>query len=159
MGLVELMIAMVVLNVGLLALLTSMLSGVTSMRRASRASTATTLAESQMELYRALTYSAIALDPSTIPASSPYTTDSAYSASEVTATCPGSVSSNPQCNASRSLVGPDHGHYRVDTYITYVTPTNGRALKEITVVVRDAGNLAGQPLERRASWFDAATGS
>ena len=100
-GLVELMIAMLILTVGLLALLSAFVSGSTTLRRASRTATASTLADTQMELYRALTYSRIAVDTSTIPTTSPYTTDSAYSASQVTATCSGTVASNPQCNASR----------------------------------------------------------
>lgn len=158
-GLVELLIAMMVLNIGLLALLAAFIGGSTAVRRASRAATASTLADTQMELYRALTYDAIALDPSTIPASSPYTTDSAYNASQVTATCSGSVSSNPQCNASRSLTGPDHGSYRIDTYIVYRTPDLGRQLKLVTIVVRDPNNLEGPALARESSSFDLSTGS
>ena len=61
-GLVELLAAMAILTIGLLALLTAMVSGETTLRRASRTSTAATLGDAQMELYRALTYDAIALD-------------------------------------------------------------------------------------------------
>jgi len=159
MGLVELLIAMMVLNIGLLALLTTLLSGVGELSRAGHSATAGTLADSQMELYRKLTYSVIALDPTSIPASAPSTTDAAYVPSQVTAACPGAVASNPQCNASRTVTGPDHGSYRVDTYIAWVTPPNGRALKQITVVVRDGAHLGSRPLARRSSWFDASTGT
>jgi Tfp pilus assembly protein PilV len=158
-GLVELLVAVIMLNIGLLALLAAFVNGIVTTRRASRVATASTLADTQMELYRALTYPVIALDPSSIPASSPYTTDGAYSASQVTATCSGSVSTNPQCNASRTVTGPDHGGYRIDTYIVYMTPTNGRQTKEVTVVVRDTRQLSGPPLARRASVFDQSTGS
>jgi type II secretory pathway pseudopilin PulG len=74
-GLIELLMAMVMLNVGILAIVASYNAGIVSLNRASRLSTASTLADAQMELYRALTWSAIALDPSTIPATAPYTTD------------------------------------------------------------------------------------
>ena len=158
-GLVELLVAMVMLNIGLIALLGAFVSGSTAVRRASRIATASTLADTQMELYRALTYGAIALDPSTVPAAAPYTTDSAYSASQVTAACSGAVSSNPQCNASRTLTGPDHGTYRVDTYIVYRTPTSGRAVKLVTSVVRDTKNLTGPAFARVSSSFDQSTGS
>jgi Tfp pilus assembly protein PilV len=158
-GLVELMIAMLILNVGLLSLMAAFANGIVTTRHGGRVATASTVADTQLELYRALTYSAIALDPSTIPASAPYTSDSAYSASQVTATCTGQVSSNPQCNASRTVTGPDHGTYQVDTYIVFLTPPNGRPVKEVTVVVRDTQSLSGPALARRSSLFDEATGT
>jgi type II secretory pathway pseudopilin PulG len=159
-GLVELLVALMMLNIGLIAIMGAMISGTTAVRRASRLATASTLADQQMELYRGLTYAAIALDPTSIPATSPYTTDASYSASQVTATCSsGAYTSYPQCNASRTVTGPDHGAYRVDTYIVSSTPTNGRALKLVTVVIRDAKNLTGLALSRQSSSFDQSTGS
>ena len=86
-GLIELLIAMVMLNVGILAIAASFNAGIVSLNRSSKISTALTLADSQMELYRALTWSAIALDPATIPSTTPYTTDTAYSSTQVTASC------------------------------------------------------------------------
>ena len=72
------------------------------------------------------------------------------------------------CNASRSIAGansPDRKRYRVDTYIILSTPTtspptptNGRAVKIVTVVVRDGGALTARPLVRIASTFDQSTG-
>jgi Tfp pilus assembly protein PilE len=158
-GIVELMIAMTVLNIGLLALMAAFANGVTTSRRASRAATASTLADIQMELYRALTFGAITLDMSSVPVSAPYTTDAAYSSSMVTGTCSGAVSANPQCNASRTVTGPDHGTYRLDTYIVPMTPENGRTAKQVTIVVRGAQQLSGPALARRSSIFDESTGS
>ena len=37
-----------------------------------------------MELYRALTYASIRLEPSSVPGTTPYTTDTAYSGTQVT---------------------------------------------------------------------------
>ena len=159
-GLIELMIAMVLLSVGLVALLGAFISGSTAVRHASRVATASTLADTQMELYRALTYTAIALDATSIPATSPYNTDTAYSATQVTATCAsGAYASYPQCNASRTVTGPDHGTYRVDTYIVSRTPTGGRAVKLVTVVVRDTKALSTPALARQSTSFDQSTGS
>ena len=45
-------------------------------------------------------------------------------------------------NSSSTPPSPDRYPYRVDTYILYKTPTGGRQLKQITVVVRDGNNLA-----------------
>src|SRR5437764_242733 len=61
-GLIELLMAMVMLNVGILAVVAAFSSGMFALKRASRLSTASALADSQMELFRATTYSAIALD-------------------------------------------------------------------------------------------------
>src|SRR4051794_13555513 len=158
---IELLMAMVMLNVGILAVAASFNAGIVSLSRASKISTAATLADSQMELYRAITWSSIALDSSTIPSTAPYTTDSAYSVTQVTTTCTGSPN---ECNASRTVIGPDRKPYRVDTYIalststsTPPTPANGRALRIVTVVVRDGRNLSGRPLARLASTFDSST--
>jgi Tfp pilus assembly protein PilE len=163
-GLIELLMAMVMLNVGILAIVASYNAGIISLKRASKLSTAATLADSQMELYRALTWSAIALDPSTIPSTAPYTTDSAYSATQVTGTCSGAIAQHNECNASRVVTGPDHKSYRVDSYIVLSTsttnpptPANGRQLRIVTVVVRDGKNLNGRPLARLAATFDAST--
>jgi Tfp pilus assembly protein PilV len=155
-GLIELLIAMVVLNIGLLAIIASFQAGIVSLSRASRITTAAVLADQQMELYRAITYANIRLEPTTIPTSAPYTTDTAYNASQITGTCSGPPFPD-ECNASRSATGADNKSYRVDTYIVQATPTGGRAVKQVTIVVRDGGNLS-KVYVRQASSFDQSTG-
>jgi type II secretory pathway pseudopilin PulG len=161
-GLVELLIAMVLLNIGLLAIATAIVSGTTTVRRSSRHATASALADAQMELYRALTYSSIALDSTSVSATdTTYRNDSALSGSisnDITTTS-GCTGLPNQCVPSRTVTGPDHGTYRVDTYIVSSTPTSGRALKLVTVVVRDSSNLSGNPYVRIASTFDLSTAS
>jgi type II secretory pathway pseudopilin PulG len=66
MGLVELLAAMVVLSIALLALLAGYGSAFVSLRLSSQKTTATQLANSQMELYRALPYGSMGLDAATI---------------------------------------------------------------------------------------------
>jgi type II secretory pathway pseudopilin PulG len=153
-GLVELLMAMTMLNIGLLAVVAAFSSGIVSLNRASRVTTAAVLADGQMELYRALTYSSIRLEPTSIPGSAPYTTDTAYSASQVTASCPGPPD---ECNASRQTPGADGKSYRIDTFIVSVTPVGGRPVKKVTVVVRDYSNLA-LTFARQISTFDQSTG-
>jgi len=153
-GLIELMLAMTMLNIGLLAVVAAFSSGIVSLNRASRITTAAVLADGQMELYRALTYPSIRLEPSSIPGTAPYTTDTAYSGSQVTASCPGTPD---ECNASRVATGADGKSYRVDTYIVSATPTGGRAVKKVTVVVRDTNNLS-MSFARQVSTFDQSTG-
>jgi Tfp pilus assembly protein PilE len=155
-GLIELLMAMTILNVGILTLVAAFNSGSVALRRASMVSTGSVLADKQIELYRALTYDAIALDSSSIPSTSPYTTDSAYSATQVTRTCTGSPLP-PECNASQSTTGPDHHNYRIDTYIVDDHPTgSSRALRKVTVIVRDGSNL-NKKLASETSTFDCST--
>lgn len=160
-GLLELIIAMVVLNIGLIALVAAFTAGSNSIRRSSRIATASTLADSQLERYRAITYANIGLDTTAVDATdSTYRNDSALPganiANLVTISCPTLPN---QCVPARTQSGPDAGTYRVDTYIVQVTPTGGRPLKKVTVVVRDAGNLGAAPWIRRSSSFDETTGS
>jgi Tfp pilus assembly protein PilV len=160
-GLIELLIAMVILNVGLLAIVASFQTGIVTLSRASRITTAAVLADQQMEQYRAITYDSIRLASATIPTAAPYTTDPAYTCSGCTPlitapTCPGPPFPD-ECNASRSATGADNKSYRVDTYIRAMTPTGGRALKQVTIVVRDGGNLS-RVYVRQASSFDQSTG-
>jgi type II secretory pathway pseudopilin PulG len=164
-GLIELLMAMVMLNVGILAIVAAFNSGIFALNRASRISTGSALADEQMELYRALTYGSIALDSTALASvDNTYKCDVALGVScpnstsgEVTATCSGSPLPN-ECNPSRSVVGADRKNYRIDTYITTTTPPNGRAEKLVTVVVRDASHLSARPFARETSTFDQSTG-
>jgi type II secretory pathway pseudopilin PulG len=167
MGLVELLIAMTILAVALLALVAAFSSGALTLRRAGQTSTASALANQQMELYRGLKYCSIRLDDAAgnVPSTAPYTTDSAYSGTQVldSAVCGGSAqpcAAGPpaECDASRDVTGPDNRLYRVDTYIVHETPTGGRELKKVTVVVRDADNLTATGLVRTSSKFDQISG-
>ena len=156
-GLIELLLAMVILNIGLLAIVASFQAGIITLSRASRVTTASVLADQQMELYRAVTYDSIRLASATIPGTAPYATDPAYSASQITSpTCSGPPYPD-ECNASRTTTGADNKSYQLDTYIVQATPTGGRALKQVTIVVRDAGNLS-RVYVRQAATFDRSTG-
>ena len=161
-GLIELLIAMVILNIGLLAIIASFQAGIITLSRASKVTTASVLGDQQMELYRALNYASIRLAPATIPNTPPYTSDTAYSATQITTpTCPGPSYPN-ECNASRPATGADGKSYRVDTYIVEMIPNEGlanegRPVKQVTIVVRDGTNLSSV-YARQATSFDQATG-
>jgi prepilin-type N-terminal cleavage/methylation domain-containing protein len=156
-GLIELLIAMVILNVGLLAIIASFQAGIVTLSRASKVTTAAVLADQQMELYRAITYDSIRLASATIPGTAPYTTDAAYSASQITTPACSGPPYPDECNASRTATGADNKSYRIDTYIVQTTPTGGRPVKQVTIVVRDGGNLS-KVYVRQASSFDQSTG-
>ncbi len=165
-GLVELLMAMTILNVAILAVVAAFSSGMVSLRRAGKLATAAAIADTQMELYRGLTYDAIYLDTTSYNgADATYKGDLALSGSPaptpVTAACAGVP---PACNPSRSVTGPDRRSYRVDSYIVSDVVKNqsgtaiSRTQKRVTVVVRDGANVAGPALARVTSTFDCATG-
>jgi prepilin-type N-terminal cleavage/methylation domain-containing protein len=126
--LVELLIAMIVLTVGILALVAAYTSGYVALNRATRVSSAEVLADSQMERFRALSYNAIQLN-TTCGAScnedATYTGDAVYSS---TAQVTGCSTSDVSCLPTQTKVGPDGKSYRLDTYIKYQCPTSGTTL-------------------------------
>ena len=84
-GLVELMISLVVLNVGILAVVAAFNSGSLALLL-SRDLDASMLADKQMELYRAILYSAISLNTTAVDGT--YTGDVAYPGTRVTGPAP-----------------------------------------------------------------------
>ncbi len=166
---VELLMAMVMLNVGILAVVASFSSGTTALARASRTSTAAALAERQMEIYRGTKYANIVFitaEWNSAIADSSYTADTVYQtnmASPVApkalvatqTTCPTNVPASG-CDASYAVTGPDQRSYRVDTYLYYDTPSGGNQVKTVTVVVRDSANTT-RSYARIQSVFDFTT--
>jgi type II secretory pathway pseudopilin PulG len=153
-GLVELLIAMTVLSVALLAIVAAFTSGAFALRRAGQTSTAAALADQQMETYRGLEYADVRLEPTSIPGvGDPYRSDAAYSASQVTSTCSSTPWPDP-CDASQVPAAPDNRPYRVDSYIVSETAQ----LKKVTVVVRDGENLSGTAIVRISSKFADISG-
>jgi Tfp pilus assembly protein PilV len=168
-GLIELLMAMVVLNVGILAVVAAFSSGNAALARASQVSTASSLADKQMESYRGLIYDNIVFTTSewnAAIADSTYTADTAYTSNmqspvspkalvATVTNCPTNVPTT-SCDPSYTTTGADHRSYRVDTYLYYDQPGGGAQLKTVTVVVRDASNLSNY-LARVTSTFDSST--
>jgi Tfp pilus assembly protein PilV len=169
-GLLELLMATVMLNIGILAIIAAFSSGNTALGRASRISTASALADTQIEVYRGLTYNNIGFitaEWTAALADSRYTADTVYVGHMqgtlvypkglVTAvsTCPASVPATA-CDPSYTTTGADRRSYRVDTYLYYDAPTGGLQVKTITVVVRDAADPT-RSFARVSSTFDSST--
>jgi Tfp pilus assembly protein PilV len=160
-GLMELLLALTILNIGLLALVATLNSSMFAIRRASQTATAATLADAQMELYRAIRYTEIALDDN----ATKNLTDATYQGDPVlggnvnnsvttTTGCSGMPS---YCNPSRVANGADRRTYRVDSYVTWTTPSSGRQVKLVTVAIREAESPY-KLLARQQSTFDESTG-
>jgi Tfp pilus assembly protein PilV len=169
-GLLELLMAMVMLNVGILAIVAAFSSGNSALARANRVSTASALADKQMELYRGADYDNIVFktsDWTAAIADSTYTGDTVYQSYMASppapkalvgtlTNCPAAVPSQA-CDPSFTVTGPDHRNYRVDTYLYFDTPSFGNQLKTVTVVVRN-GDDTTKTLARVTSTFDPSTG-
>jgi type II secretory pathway pseudopilin PulG len=151
MTLVELLIAMIVLTIGILALVAAYSSGYLALNRATRVSSATLVADSQMERFRALQYSAIQLNTScgaSCTEDATFTGDTAYSS---TAQVTGCATTDSTCLPTQTKTGPDGKSYRLDTYVEYscVSGTlttsplscgsgNPYPVKRVTLVVRSS---------------------
>ena len=159
-GLVELLIAMTVLLVGVLAVFLMFESGIITIKRASIRTTASALADAQLESFRAIKYDSIGLvDAQVTSAAAPYTTDPAYQASAASRVALSACGTAP-CTTKvpvQTLVGADGRSYRVDTFVTWQTVTSGRDVKRVTIVVRDA-TTTSTTYARVATFFDASTG-
>ena len=167
-GLIELLVSMVMLNVGILAIVAAFNSGALALKRAGEISTASVVADKQMELYRALKYTQLALDSTAVATANGDTTYQCDSANKIdpAGACGGAnqqtqqlttcATMTPQCNPRQTVSGPDRRSYRVDTYIVSQTPPSGRPVKLITIVVRRGSDLG--MLARVSSSFDESSG-
>jgi Tfp pilus assembly protein PilE len=164
-GLIELLIALMLMNIAIFALFTAFDAGATTLLRAERTSTAATLGEKQLELYRAMLWNNIGLN-STALASTDSThqgdADWVSQASQTSVTAC-NASATPECQPTQSSVtGPDKFQYRIDTYIRTLTSagggiTGGRTVKRVVVSVLRQNNLTAAPV-RMIATFDQSTG-
>lgn len=136
-GLVELLIALLVLNIGIFATLAAFTSGALAIRRASHTSTAAAIADQQMEKYRDSTYASIppASTPPTCPAM-PYTSTSTVTGADgrsytvvTTASCGTQQSSGASAQVKQvtlTITDPnDHGKTLVTSSSTFSRCTQG----------------------------------
>ena len=167
-GLIELLISMMMLNIGILAIVAAFNSGAIALKSAGEISTASVVADKQMELYRALKYTEIALDSIAVATANG---DTAYQCDfanriDPAGSCGGAnqqaqqektcATLTPQCNPRQTVTGPDQRSYRIDTYVVSQTPPTGRTVKLVTIVVRRSSDL--HVLARVSSSFDESSG-
>lgn len=176
-GLIELAMAMVVLNIGILAIVAAFNSGAVALRRASTVANSTAIADTYLERYRGYRNCQIYLDTAAnggIPSTGTYAADPAYNASQITQTYPLTGAIPASCSLGSGswtcptvptsaqlgvtahnacMLGPDGRTYIVDLYIVAVTITGGGTQKQVTVVVRDPANST-KSLVRESSMFD-----
>jgi Tfp pilus assembly protein PilE len=160
MGIVELVVAMVVITVAILALMASYDEAFFSLHSSARKTAAASLAETQLELYGALPYASIGLSSSLLTTAN---SDTVYSADKAAlspagtdVTYAGCTTTDAQCKPLQTSVkGTDNKNYRVETFIRTasqdltcqgVVGSCGTAYERVvTVIVRDP-NVARTPL-------------
>lgn len=134
-GLVELMIALLVLNVGIFATLAAFTSGGLALRRASYGSTAAAIADKYMEAYRDSSYSSIP------PACNPTPTSSTTSST---------VTGADSLNYTLTVTASCGSQLSTGTY------KGSTAVKTVTLTVKGP-NPATQVLDTSSSTFSECT--
>jgi prepilin-type N-terminal cleavage/methylation domain-containing protein len=158
-GMVEMIIAMVVLTVALLALAAAYDAAFFSLHSSARKSAAANLAEKQLELYSSMNntantgwYALIGLDTTRL-ATAKTDTNYLYDYNHLTPTGTditiSSCGSTANCLPLQTLTGTDGRTYKVETFVRDVTqtlvPSGSTTERVVTVVVRDP-HQTGTPI-------------
>jgi Tfp pilus assembly protein PilV len=164
-GMIEMILAMVVLTIALLALLASYDEAFFSLHSSARKTAAASLAESQLELYSAVyssqaSFSSIGLSSSLVTTAK--ASDAFYSTDESSLSPSGTTEvSSASCTTTvaqcmpvqASVTGTDGKNYRVETFVrdisqsltcTTTPPCPTTTERDVTVIVRDP-NVSGTP--------------
>lgn len=169
-GLIELSMAMVILTIALLVLSASYDSAAVSLQKSGQETTASSLADAQLELYGSLPFASIGLDEATLQgvqnAGPNY--DSLYVSDEATLNAaledptdatdvpiPG-CGSSPQCLPVQTVTGADHRSYQLETFIRDVANQTSISwtVRVVTVIVRDPSTSGSPILDETTTAFD-----
>jgi Tfp pilus assembly protein PilE len=147
---IELMAAVVIITIAVLALMAAYDQSFFSIHSAAKSSAAGQLAQNQLELYASLPYSSVGLDSSTLTTTK--ATDTNYSSDESALSGTGSdatisgCGSSAQCSPVQTLTGSDGKSYKLETFIRLLTNNSASSWTEkvVTVVVRNL-SVSGSP--------------
>ncbi|HEX6951266.1 MAG TPA: hypothetical protein VF124_00565 [Gaiellaceae bacterium] len=140
-GLVELLIALLVLNIGLFATLGAFTSGALALQRASHVSTAAAISDRYMECFRDVSFANVQW-PSTSGATALAGTPCAAT------TAPGSGGLQ-----YAAVTGPDNRQYSVNATVSYQPPPGPSSLKLVTLTVTDVTHGLNKLLVTTSSTF------
>lgn len=143
---IELMVAVVLITIALLALMASYDGAFASLHSSGQTSSAGLLAENQLELYASLPYSSVGLDSTTLTTTQ--SSDANYSTDEAALPCSNAPCSDvtisgcgtsAQCSPVQTVTGSDHHTYKIETFIRAMTNPSETTWTEkvVTVIVRD----------------------
>jgi len=158
--LIELLIAMTFVAIAVGALISVYASGVVTLRHASVEGNALALADKQMETFKTLPYSGLALTTGSIPGSGLYVSSPP---SNLTSTQQASITSGQitggSVAATQTVTGPDNRTYRVDSYVfKNAGDTNYAEYIQVTIAVRlVSSGTAGAIRAQATSAFNSAS--
>ena len=144
-GLVELLIAMTVLSIGIMAVVAGFSSTYVALNRATRVSSGSALADKQMERFRALTYSWVCLSSTS--------GDSTHSGGAPSGTAVSTCSTTDAAlvPVQDPVTGPDSRTYRIDTYVVWGCPVGTLSTTSPDTAAapgcRTAGTLVSSPVK------------
>jgi prepilin-type N-terminal cleavage/methylation domain-containing protein len=143
-GMIELVAAMSVMSVGILAVFAMLQSGMVQIKRASTVSTAAALADSEMESYRAIRYSGIGLaDSEVLAADATHKADAAYRGDATTTLAAAiTTTSATSISVSSGAAFPATGHFRIQIDSEFMFVTAGAGTTTWTVVRAASGTTA-----------------
>ena len=147
---IELVAAMLILTVALLALIGAYSLGYFAIGASAKTSSAGLLANNQLELYATVPYASIGLDATTLASTkssdATYSTDLAALPVSGTDVSISGCGSSARCAPVQTLTGPDNKSYKVETFIRLLANPSitSRYEKVVTVVVR-AASVSGSP--------------
>ena len=164
-SIVELVVAIMVITIALLAIAAAFETGVISIRAAAGRTVAAKLANAQVERYAALGFTSIGLDATTYTStktsgnqsySSAYVSDEAAlnAVASGTAVTISGCGSAAQCLPVQTVTGTDQKSYKLETFIRDVVSFGTWTERFVTVIVRNP-NVSGTPeIYRLTSGFD-----
>jgi Tfp pilus assembly protein PilV len=160
---IELIMAMVILSVALLALIGAYSLGYFAIGSAGSTASTGLLANNQLELYSSLPYDSIGLDATTL--TSVQANDPTYSSDESALPVSGTdvtisgCGSSPECSPVQTVTGSDKKTYKIETFIRLLPNPNvaGRNEKVVTVVVRNVSAPGSPKVATLQTGFDFGT--
>ena len=140
MTLIELLVAMLVMAFGIMALVAAFTSGILAIERGAKTSTAGTLADKQMEVYRQMSFAAIPVGVQGAQTTTGANAGNYWLQATISWSCPiGTLVSGPPPSCSNG------------------TGAAARPVKLVSIDVRDT-NGSGKLLVNETSTFDSSTG-
>ena len=163
--LIELIAAVVIISVALLALLGAYDEAWFSLRSGSKDSSAGMIANNQLELYASLQYSSIGLDATTLASTkasdTTYTSDEAALPGTGTDVTISGCGTSAQCLPTQTVTGADGKSYRLETFIRSIANPSAATWSEkvVTVIVRDPSKAGDPKVVTLQTAFDSGPSS
>jgi hypothetical protein len=164
-GVIELVVAVTMLTIALLALVAGYDTAAVSIHNSAKKTVASSLADAQLELYSSLPFASIGLDATTLtnvktPGNGSYDAtyvsdenalNAATSGTDATITSCGTAAN---CLPVQTVTGTDGKSYRLETFVRSILSFGTWTERFVTVIVRDPSVSGSPELLRLTTGFD-----